>query len=90
MGVIGSQLACCSRLIHRKEEIAQEHFNPCQLTSVLSHSHLLIHFQLRTLPNPAFSDELRKSCRNRLLACLSDLGNQTTPIKQGSVSPCLI
>ncbi|KAI0806965.1 DNA polymerase phi-domain-containing protein [Fomes fomentarius] len=36
---------------------------------------------LRSAPTPAFSDELRKNCRERLLACLADLTGQTTLIK---------
>ncbi|KJA27489.1 hypothetical protein HYPSUDRAFT_35394 [Hypholoma sublateritium FD-334 SS-4] len=35
---------------------------------------------------PAFSDELRRSCRNKLLTCLSDLGSQTTTVKQNDKS----
>lgn len=37
--------------------------------------------QLRSVPSPAFSEELRRNCRERLLACLADLTVQTTLIK---------
>ncbi|KDR81783.1 hypothetical protein GALMADRAFT_221648 [Galerina marginata CBS 339.88] len=37
---------------------------------------------IRTIPSPPFSDSLRQACRSRLLMSLSDLGNQTTVIKQ--------
>ncbi|KAF9566303.1 hypothetical protein CPC08DRAFT_114924 [Agrocybe pediades] len=37
---------------------------------------------LRSIPSPAFSDDLRKACRLRLLTCLSDLSSQTTSVKQ--------
>ncbi|KAF9477373.1 hypothetical protein BDN70DRAFT_914180 [Pholiota conissans] len=36
---------------------------------------------LHSIPTPAFSDELRRNCRNRLLSCLSDLASQTTVVK---------
>ncbi|KAG6885139.1 hypothetical protein C0993_005605 [Termitomyces sp. T159_Od127] len=36
---------------------------------------------LHSMPNPVFSDELRKSCRTRLLACISDLNTQTSVVK---------
>ncbi|KAI0713431.1 DNA polymerase phi-domain-containing protein [Earliella scabrosa] len=39
---------------------------------------------LRSVPTPAFSEELRKNCRERLLACLADLTAQTTVIKDDS------
>ncbi|OCH90301.1 hypothetical protein OBBRIDRAFT_887807 [Obba rivulosa] len=39
---------------------------------------------LRSVPTPAFSDELRKSCRERLLSCLADLTGQTTVLKGDS------
>ena len=39
-------------------------------------------YQPHITPTPAFSDELRRSCRNKLLTCLSDLGSQTTIVKQ--------
>ncbi|RDX52694.1 hypothetical protein OH76DRAFT_1399938 [Lentinus brumalis] len=39
---------------------------------------------LRSVPSPAFSEELRKNCRERLLACLADLTGQTTIIKGDS------
>ncbi|KAF8911087.1 DNA polymerase phi-domain-containing protein [Gymnopilus junonius] len=37
---------------------------------------------IHTIPSPIFSDNLRQSCRNRLLACLSDLSSQTVVLKQ--------
>ncbi|EIW84995.1 hypothetical protein CONPUDRAFT_47531 [Coniophora puteana RWD-64-598 SS2] len=36
---------------------------------------------LQSLPSPAFSDELRQTCRQRLLTCLAELTNQVTVIK---------
>ena len=36
------------------------------------------------MPQPAVSDELRQTCRNRLLASLSDLSSQTTVVKTGT------
>ncbi|GBE82630.1 hypothetical protein SCP_0410150 [Sparassis crispa] len=36
---------------------------------------------LRSIPNPAFSDELRSACRDRLLSCLAELTGQSTVIK---------
>ena len=42
--------------------------------------------QLRSVPSPAFSEELRKNCRERLLACLADLTGQSTLIKGGYTS----
>ncbi|RDB24111.1 DNA polymerase V [Hypsizygus marmoreus] len=42
--------------------------------------------ELHSLPNPAFSDELRQSCRSRLLGCLGDLNAQTTVVKSGDKS----
>ncbi|KII88994.1 hypothetical protein PLICRDRAFT_108863 [Plicaturopsis crispa FD-325 SS-3] len=36
---------------------------------------------LRTIPVPAFSDELRQSCRTRLLGSLADLTSQTSVVK---------
>ncbi|EMD34453.1 hypothetical protein CERSUDRAFT_55542 [Gelatoporia subvermispora B] len=39
---------------------------------------------LHTVPTPAFSEELRKSCRERLLGCLADLTGQTTVVKGDS------
>ncbi|KAI0747681.1 DNA polymerase phi-domain-containing protein [Daedaleopsis nitida] len=39
---------------------------------------------LRSVPSPAFSEELRKNCRERLLACLADLTGQSTLIKDDS------
>lgn len=43
-------------------------------------------FQLRSISHPAFSDDLRRSCRSRLLSCLTDLNNQTNIIKSGVFS----
>ncbi|KAF5358052.1 hypothetical protein D9756_001914 [Leucocoprinus leucothites] len=37
----------------------------------------------RSVANPPFSDELRKSCRSRLLSCLSELNTSTTVLKTG-------
>ncbi|KAJ3512520.1 hypothetical protein NLJ89_g3472 [Agrocybe chaxingu] len=37
---------------------------------------------LRSIPNPVFSDEHRRSCRNWLLLCLGELSAQTTVLKQ--------
>ncbi|EIW60756.1 DNA-directed DNA polymerase [Trametes versicolor FP-101664 SS1] len=39
---------------------------------------------LRSVPAPAFSEELRKICRDRLLACLAELTVQTTLVKDES------
>ncbi|KAI0781313.1 DNA polymerase phi-domain-containing protein [Trametes elegans] len=36
---------------------------------------------LRAVPTPAFSEELRKNCRDRLLGCLAELTAQTTVVK---------
>ncbi|KAI0933631.1 hypothetical protein AcW1_005407 [Taiwanofungus camphoratus] len=36
---------------------------------------------LRGLPSPSFSDELRQTCRDRLLSCLAELTGQTTLIR---------
>ncbi|KAM5542581.1 hypothetical protein V8D89_003542 [Ganoderma adspersum] len=41
---------------------------------------------LRSVPSPAFSEELRGNCRERLLACLADLTAQTTLIKEDTKS----
>ncbi|KAI1788483.1 DNA polymerase phi-domain-containing protein [Ganoderma leucocontextum] len=41
---------------------------------------------LRSVPSPAFSEELRRNCRERLLACLADLTVQTTLIKEDTKS----
>ncbi|EJF62593.1 hypothetical protein DICSQDRAFT_135562 [Dichomitus squalens LYAD-421 SS1] len=41
---------------------------------------------LRSVPSPAFSEELRGNCRERLLACLADLTVQTTLIKEDTKS----
>ncbi|KAI8998993.1 DNA polymerase phi-domain-containing protein [Trametes punicea] len=38
---------------------------------------------LRSVPTPAFSEELRKNCRERLLGCLAELTAQTTLVKEG-------
>ncbi|KAI9056874.1 hypothetical protein FKP32DRAFT_1598752 [Trametes sanguinea] len=38
---------------------------------------------LRSVPTPAFSEELRKNCRERLLGCLAELTAQTTLVKDG-------
>ncbi|EIN07831.1 hypothetical protein PUNSTDRAFT_70289 [Punctularia strigosozonata HHB-11173 SS5] len=35
---------------------------------------------LHTVPKPVLSDELRKSCRERLLSCLGDLANRTIAV----------
>ncbi|PPR04947.1 hypothetical protein CVT24_010405 [Panaeolus cyanescens] len=37
---------------------------------------------LHSVPNPIFSDELRKTCRSKLLVCLGDLSNQLSTISQ--------
>lgn len=47
----------------------------CQLKQVL------IVVQLHFAPNPPFSDELRRSCRTRLLSSLSDLTTQVVTLK---------
>ncbi|KAI0831759.1 DNA polymerase phi-domain-containing protein [Trametes gibbosa] len=39
---------------------------------------------LRSVPTPAFSEELRKNCRDRLLGCLAELTVQTTLVKDDS------
>ncbi|KAI0648248.1 DNA polymerase phi-domain-containing protein [Trametes meyenii] len=36
---------------------------------------------LRSIPTPAFSEELRSNCRERLLGCLAELTAQTTLVK---------
>ncbi|GLB35405.1 putative DNA polymerase phi [Lyophyllum shimeji] len=41
---------------------------------------------LHSVPHPAFSDELRHSCRIRLLSCLGDLNAQTAVVKSGDKS----
>lgn len=41
---------------------------------------------LRSISHPAFSDDLRRSCRLRLLSCLSDLNNQINIVKSGDKS----
>ncbi|KAG6831186.1 hypothetical protein H0H92_012326 [Tricholoma furcatifolium] len=38
---------------------------------------------LHSLPNLVFSDDLRQSCRNKLLACIGDLNTQTAIVKSG-------
>ncbi|KAK1232279.1 DNA-directed DNA polymerase [Marasmius sp. AFHP31] len=38
---------------------------------------------LRTVPQPAFSDDLRHHCRTKLLSCLADLTVQATFIHEG-------
>ncbi|TFK72185.1 hypothetical protein BDN72DRAFT_792794 [Pluteus cervinus] len=38
---------------------------------------------LHTVPNPQFSDDLRQSCRSRLLMSLADLASQTTTVQAG-------
>ncbi|KAI0668533.1 DNA polymerase phi-domain-containing protein [Trametes maxima] len=39
---------------------------------------------LRSVPMPAFSEELRNNCRERLLGCLAELTAQTTLVKEDS------
>ncbi|KAG6919948.1 hypothetical protein DXG01_013297 [Tephrocybe rancida] len=41
---------------------------------------------LHSIPNPIFSDDLRQSCRNRLLTCIGDLNTQTSVVKSGDKS----
>ncbi|KAG6841689.1 hypothetical protein C0991_008327 [Blastosporella zonata] len=41
---------------------------------------------MHSIPNPVFSEDLRQSCRNRLLACISDLNTQTSVVKSGDKS----
>ncbi|KAF5386843.1 hypothetical protein D9615_001886 [Tricholomella constricta] len=41
---------------------------------------------LHSIPNPVFSDDLRQSCRSRLLSCIGDLNTQATVIKSGEKS----
>ncbi|KAJ8078693.1 DNA-directed DNA polymerase [Marasmius tenuissimus] len=38
---------------------------------------------LRAVPQPAFSDDLRRHCRTKLLSCLADLTVQATVIQEG-------
>ncbi|KAI0654742.1 DNA polymerase phi-domain-containing protein [Cubamyces menziesii] len=38
---------------------------------------------LRSVPTPAFSEELRKNCRDRLLGCLAELTAQAALVKEG-------
>ncbi|OBZ75369.1 DNA polymerase V, partial [Grifola frondosa] len=38
--------------------------------------------QIRSAPTPAFSEELRKNCRERLLGCLAELTAQSTLVKE--------
>lgn len=40
--------------------------------------------QLHAVPTPMFSDDLRQSCRTRLLTCLADLTGQVTLVRSGS------
>jgi DNA polymerase phi len=39
--------------------------------------------QLKSLPSPPFSDDLRQACRARLLGCLGDLNSQITVVRSG-------
>ncbi|KAG5647160.1 hypothetical protein DXG03_001115 [Asterophora parasitica] len=38
---------------------------------------------LHSIPNPVFSDDLRQSCRSRLLSCVGDLNMQSVVLKSG-------
>ncbi|KAF9533445.1 DNA polymerase phi-domain-containing protein [Crepidotus variabilis] len=38
---------------------------------------------LRTPPRPVFSDDLRQSCRDKLLVCLADLSHQVVNVGEG-------
>ena len=53
----------------------------------ITDSALLSALQLRSVPTPTFSEDLRRACRERLLACLADLTTQTTLIKGACSSP---
>ncbi|KAK2460593.1 hypothetical protein APHAL10511_007063 [Amanita phalloides] len=41
---------------------------------------------LHSIPQPAVSEELSRTCRNRLLTCLGDLGSQTVVVKMDDKS----
>jgi hypothetical protein len=64
----------CTRPLYYQEK-KQQKFTTCSRNRTWHVTIRLNSFQLRIIPSPPFSDELRESCRNRLLGCLADLGS---------------
>lgn len=86
MDSINIGLACHSWALRCEEEIREEFIPDGTPIYISINSQILYASQLRTLPNPPFSDDLRQACRTRLLGCLGDLNAHTTIIKSGDRS----
>ena len=85
MGTGHTGLASRQRSIRHQQEIGEEPLPRGTLQSFFIFP-IYSYLQLHTVPNPAFSENLRQACVGRLLACLADLSGQTTVVKSSEKS----
>lgn len=85
MGPVCSGLVDYQWALYYQEKIRKEPVPRCKSLRYVLY---IINFslQLHSIPSPPFSDDLRQSCRTRLLGCLGDLNGQTTVVKSGDKS----
>jgi hypothetical protein len=81
------ELADGTWFVHDQEKVFEKPIfcSESILFAFLTHLGFLKYTQLRSVPSPPLSDELRQCCRDRLLSCLGDLCNQIVAVTEGQL-----